>query len=66
MLLKEIGEPLGNAKKVLESDWEMPKGYWIVSGQFLEAIGKLLRNAQVELISKGQMLILGGGDKTRG
>ncbi len=66
MLLKAIGEPLGNAKKVSESHWEMRKGCWIVSGQFLEAIGKLLRNAQVELISKGQMLILGGGVKTGG
>jgi hypothetical protein len=58
MLLKAIGKLLGNVKKVLESHWEMPKGCWIVSGQFLKAIGKLLRNAQVELIFTGQMSIL--------
>jgi hypothetical protein len=32
MLLKIIGQPLGTA----ESRQEMPKGYWIASGQFLE------------------------------
>jgi hypothetical protein len=26
MLLKVIGQPLGTAKRVLESRWEMPKG----------------------------------------
>ncbi len=47
MLLKVIGQPLGTAKRVLESRWEMPKGYWIAFGQFLEGIGKPLGNAQI-------------------
>jgi hypothetical protein len=48
MLLKVIGQPLGStAKRVLKSQWEMPKGYWITSGQFLEGIGKPLGNAQI-------------------
>jgi hypothetical protein len=47
MLLTVIGQPLGTAKRVLESRWEMPKGYWITSGQFLEGIGKQLGNAQI-------------------
>ncbi len=36
MLLKVIGQPLGTAKRVKKSCWEMPKDYWIASGQFLE------------------------------
>ncbi len=52
MLLKVIGQPLGTAKKVLESRWEMPKGYWIASGQFLEGIGKPLGKAQIPAISQ--------------
>ncbi len=35
MLLKTIVQPLGIAKRVQESRWEMPKGYWRASGQFL-------------------------------
>jgi hypothetical protein len=27
----------------------MPNSYWIASGQFLKAIGKLLGNAQIKL-----------------
>jgi hypothetical protein len=42
MLLKVIGQPLGTTKRVLKSRWEIPKGYWITSGQFLEGIGKPL------------------------
>jgi hypothetical protein len=52
MLLKVIGQLLGTAKRVLESRWEMPKGYWIASGQFLEGIGKPLGNAQIPAISQ--------------
>ncbi len=52
MLLKVIGQLLGTAKRVLESCWEMPKGYWIASGQFLEGIGKPLGNAQIPAISQ--------------
>jgi hypothetical protein len=47
MILKAIGQPLGNAKKVWKSHWEMSNGYWIASGQFLKAIGKLLGKAQI-------------------
>jgi hypothetical protein len=42
ILLKVIEQPLGTAERVVKSHWEMPKGYWIASGQFLEGIGKLL------------------------
>jgi hypothetical protein len=52
MLLKVTGQPLGTAKRVLESRSEMPKGYWIASGQFLEGIGKPLGNAQIPAISQ--------------
>jgi hypothetical protein len=45
MLLKVIRQLLVTAKRVWESRWEMPEGYWIGSGQFLEGIGKALRNA---------------------
>jgi hypothetical protein len=52
MLLKASGQPLGTAKRVWESRWEMPKGYWIASGQFVEGIGKPLGNAQISAISQ--------------
>jgi hypothetical protein len=52
MLLKVIGQPLGTAKKVLESRWEMPKGYWIASGQFFEDIGKPLGYAHIPAVSQ--------------
>ncbi len=51
MLLKVIGHPLGTAKRVYESRWEMPKGYWIASEQFLEGFGKPLGNAQIPAVS---------------
>jgi hypothetical protein len=38
MLLKVIGKTLGTAKRVQKSHWEMPKDYWIASGQFLEVL----------------------------
>jgi hypothetical protein len=40
------------AKRVWESRWEMHKGYWIASGQFLEGIGKPLQNAQIPVVSQ--------------
>ncbi len=54
ILLKVIGQQLGTAKRVFikKNRWEMPKGYWIASGQFLEGIGKLLGNAQIPRISQ--------------
>jgi hypothetical protein len=52
MLLKVIGKPLGTAKRLLKSRWEMPKGYGIASGQFLEGIGKTLGNAQIPAVSQ--------------
>jgi hypothetical protein len=52
MLLKVIGQLLGTSKRVLESCWEMPKGYWTASGQFLEGIGKPLGNAQIPNVSQ--------------
>jgi hypothetical protein len=52
MLLKVIGKPLGTAERVLESRWEMPKGYWIASVKFLEGIGKPLVNAQIAAVSQ--------------
>jgi hypothetical protein len=47
MLLKAVGQHLGTAKRVFESRWEMFKGYWKASGQFLQGIGKPLGNAQI-------------------
>jgi hypothetical protein len=44
MLLKAVEQPLGTAKRVLESRREMPKGYWAASGKFLKGIGKPLGN----------------------
>jgi hypothetical protein len=52
MLLNIIGQPLGTAKRVLESRWEMPKGYWIASGKFLEGIGNPLGNVQILAIGQ--------------
>jgi hypothetical protein len=49
MLLKAVGQPLGIAKRVQESQWEMPKAYWKASGQFLKDLGKPLGNAQIPL-----------------
>jgi hypothetical protein len=39
MFLKAVGQPLGTSKRVYESCYEMPKGYWIASGEFLKGIG---------------------------
>jgi hypothetical protein len=36
-------------KRVLESRWEMPKGYWKASGKFLKGVGKPLGNAQIPI-----------------
>jgi hypothetical protein len=40
MLLKAVEQLLGTAKRVWESRWEMPKGYWAASGKFLKGVGK--------------------------
>jgi hypothetical protein len=37
-LFKAIRLPLGAAKRIKESRWEMLKGYWIASGQFLKVL----------------------------
>jgi hypothetical protein len=47
MLLMVVGQLLGTATKVLESQCEMPKAYWKASGQYLKGIGKPLGNAQM-------------------
>jgi hypothetical protein len=52
MLLKVIGQPLGTAKRVKKSHWEMPKDYWIAFGQSLEGIGKPLGNAHIPAVSQ--------------
>jgi hypothetical protein len=52
MLLKAVGQPLSTAKRVSKSRWEIPKGYWKASGQFLKGIGKLLGNAQISAVSQ--------------
>jgi hypothetical protein len=51
-LLKAIEEPLGTAKRVQESCWEIPKDYWLAFGQFLKDVGKPLGNAQIICISQ--------------
>jgi hypothetical protein len=52
MLLKVIGHVLVTAERVMENRWEMPKGYWMASGQFLEVLGKPLGNAQIPTLSQ--------------
>jgi hypothetical protein len=52
MLLKAVEQPLGRAKRVQESRWEMPKGYWAASGKFLKGVGKPLGNAQIPATSQ--------------
>jgi hypothetical protein len=54
---------LDNAKKIQESRWEMPKGFWIAARHFLTAIGKPLGNAQIKLTPLGQMFLLAGCDE---
>ncbi len=43
--LKAVEQPLGTAKRVEESYWEMPKDYQKAFEQFLKGTGKLLRKA---------------------
>jgi hypothetical protein len=50
--LKVIGQPLGTFERVLESHWEMPKCYWIASGQFSVGFGKPLGNAKIPTVSQ--------------
>jgi hypothetical protein len=42
MLFKAVEQPLDTAKRVWESYWEIPKGYWPASEKFLQGIGKPL------------------------
>jgi hypothetical protein len=42
-----MDSPLGTVKKVRQSYWEMPKGYWKASGQFFKGLGKPLGNTQI-------------------
>ncbi len=51
-LKKAVGQPLNTAKRVKNSRWEMPKGYWAASGKFLKGIGKPLGNAQLPATSQ--------------
>jgi hypothetical protein len=48
MIFKTVGQPLGNIKRVLESHWEMPEGYWKDSRQFSNQLG----NAQIPTASQ--------------
>jgi hypothetical protein len=41
LFLKAVGQPLGTAERVKENRWEMHRGYWKDSGQFLKDIGQL-------------------------
>ncbi len=50
--LKAVGQPLGTAKRVSQSHWEMPKGHWKPLDISKRGIGKLLGNAQKPTISK--------------
>jgi hypothetical protein len=53
MLLTQLMDSHSVSKMILESQWEMPKGYSIASGQFLKNIGKPLRNTQITPIPVG-------------
>jgi hypothetical protein len=37
---ERLRQPLSTSTRVLESCWEIFKGYWKASGQFLKSIGK--------------------------
>jgi hypothetical protein len=50
--LKAVGQPLGTAKRVSQSHWEMPKDYWKPLDNSKRGIGKLLGNAQKPTISQ--------------
>jgi hypothetical protein len=52
ILLKAVEQPLGTARRLLESRWEIPKGYWAASGKFLKGIEKPLGNAQIPAINQ--------------
>jgi hypothetical protein len=50
LFLKAVGQPLGTAKRVKENRWEMHRGYWKDSGQFLKDIGQPPGNARISNI----------------
>ncbi len=53
MLLKAIEHLLCIDKRVQERHWEMLKGWLTASWQFLNGIGKLLKNVQIAQIPTG-------------
>jgi hypothetical protein len=61
MLWKTIGQLLGTAERV-RKPVRNAKGNWIASKQFLQDIGKLVRNAKLRLIPAGKMFLLAGCD----
>ncbi len=65
MSLKVIRQLLGNAKMVYESHWDIPKDFWIASGQFLKASIQPLRNAQKTGSTRGKYLHWLGTMKSR-
>jgi hypothetical protein len=62
---KAIVKPLGAIKKVWESRWKIPRGYWIASEQSLKAAGKPLGRAQITQIAAGLMFLLAGCDEKK-
>jgi hypothetical protein len=63
MLLKAVGQQLGTATKEKECRWEMPKGYWKASGQFLKGIVMLLGNGQISATSQWGLVCPGSSMK---
>jgi hypothetical protein len=55
---------LGNAFHRLLDSCLAPKGYWIAPEQFLKVIEKPRGNAQIKLMTAGQMFFLAGCDET--
>jgi hypothetical protein len=52
MLLKAVGQLLSTAKKVCKIRWQMPKGYWKSSKQFLKGIAGKCLNTYCQLTGK--------------
>jgi hypothetical protein len=63
MSSKAIGQLLGCAKRVKESPEEKSKGHWIVSGPFLQGIGKPLGNVPIIMIPAEKMFLIAGRDE---
>jgi hypothetical protein len=51
MFLKAVGKPLGTAKRMNVSSWEMPKNYWKACGHFLR-VQEAPGNAQIPAVSQ--------------